>query len=196
MLERLRPARGERDYGWRDDDYAQALAPLPVRASVYGPSGSPSTTANIQTHSLRLRMTPDHGRTWKPHQYLALLFTEHYLARYFDDLETLRADLNREKSLYRQTWFLPDYTRDDLRVMAFQSATGSGKNAAHARACPAIQVLPGTIGWAAQQHCAVDAERADVGTASNGSCMRAGFMPGVLQQSRRQSVPARSRSSI
>ena len=36
-------------------------------------------------------MTGEHGRTWKPHQYLALLFTEHYLNRYFADPESLRA---------------------------------------------------------------------------------------------------------
>ena len=125
MLERLRPARGELTPGG-GSDYAQALAPLPGRARVWADRFA-EYDANIQTHSLRLSMAPEHGRTWKPHQYLALLFTEHYLGRYFDDPEALRADLNREKSLYRPTWFLPDYTRDDLRVLAFQSATGSGK---------------------------------------------------------------------
>ncbi len=83
--------------------------------------------ANIAALSRQLRMTGEHGRTWKPHQYLALLFTEHYLNRYFADPESLRADLNEAKRHYRHTRGLPDYTPDDLRTVAFQSATGSGK---------------------------------------------------------------------
>ena len=83
--------------------------------------------ANIAALSVRLRMTGEHGRTWKPHQYLALLFTEHYLNRYFGDIESLRADLNEAKRQDSLTKGLPDYTPDDLRTIAFQSATGSGK---------------------------------------------------------------------
>ena len=84
--------------------------------------------ANITEHSLRLHMTGEHGRTWKPHQYLALLFTEHYLRRYFDDPEKLRADLNQAKrNADGPIHSLPDYKPDDLRTLAFQSATGSGK---------------------------------------------------------------------
>ena len=83
--------------------------------------------ANIAALSHRLRMTSEHGRTWKPHQYLALLFTEHYLGRYFAAPEQLRAELNEAKSLSRLTWPMPDYTPEDLRTVAFQSATGSGK---------------------------------------------------------------------
>ena len=82
---------------------------------------------NIATLSRQLRMTGEHGRTWKPHQYLALLFTEHYLNRYFADPESLRADLNETKRQDTLTKAMPDYTPDDLRTVAFQSATGSGK---------------------------------------------------------------------
>ena len=81
---------------------------------------------HITSHSRRLRMTADRNRTWKPHQYLALLFTERYLHRYFADPEELRADLNDIKRK-RGLTSLPDYTPDDLRTLAFQSATGSGK---------------------------------------------------------------------
>ena len=83
--------------------------------------------ANIIAHSRQLHMTQEHGRMWKPHQYLALLFTEHYLHRYFEDAERLRLDLNQQrlKDPIHQT--LPEYTPDDLRTVAFQSATGSGK---------------------------------------------------------------------
>ena len=83
--------------------------------------------ANIVSHSDQLRMTGEHGRTWKPHQYLALLFTEHYLHRYFNDPEQLRSDLNRTKSEGPLIHSVPDYEPDDLRTLAFQSATGSGK---------------------------------------------------------------------
>ena len=83
--------------------------------------------ANIGALSRELRMTGEHGRAWKPHQYLALLFTEHYLNRYFADPERLRADLNEAKRQDSLTKLMPDYTPDDLRTVAFQSATGSGK---------------------------------------------------------------------
>ena len=83
--------------------------------------------ANIAALSRRLRMTGEHVRAWKPHQYLALLFTEHYLNRYFADPERLRADLNEAKRQDSLTKLMPDYTPDDLRTVAFQSATGSGK---------------------------------------------------------------------
>ncbi|MXY24902.1 MAG: DEAD/DEAH box helicase [Acidobacteria bacterium] len=125
LLERLRPARGElaADVG---SDYALALEPLPARARVTA-GRLAEYDANITAHSVRLRMTGEHGRTWKPHQYLALLFTEYYLHRYFDEPEELRRDLNLARRQTRETLALPEYTADDLRVLAFQSATGSGK---------------------------------------------------------------------
>ncbi|MGR3914781.1 MAG: DEAD/DEAH box helicase family protein [Gammaproteobacteria bacterium] len=85
--------------------------------------------ANIIAHSRRLRMGEEHGRTWKPHQYLALLFTEHYLRRYFDDPEKLLHDLDffRETHQLNTVQQLPKCAPDDLRTIAFQSATGSGK---------------------------------------------------------------------
>ena len=125
MLERLRPARGGLAAGG-GSEYALALAPLPVRARVPADRLA-EYDANITAHSVRLRMTGEHGRTWKPHQYLALLFTEHYLRRYFDDAEALRRDLNLARRQERETLAMPEYTPDDLRVLAFQSATGSGK---------------------------------------------------------------------
>ena len=125
MFGRLRPARGEIAPGG-ESDYVEALAPLPAVARV-APDRLAEYDAAILDCSRRLRMTGEDGRTWKPHQYIALLFTEHYLRRYFDDLEALRADLNRSKRLQGLRLDLPDYEPDDLRVLAFQSATGSGK---------------------------------------------------------------------
>ncbi len=125
MLERLDYAQGEL-VSEGTSDYAQALSPPPARARVTLDQFA-EYDANIAAHSRQLRMTEEHGRTWKPHQYLALLFTEHYLHRYFDDPDSLCADLNDEKVSHRPTSFLPDYTVEDLHILAFQSATGSGK---------------------------------------------------------------------
>ena len=83
--------------------------------------------ANITIHSQRLHMMGEHGRLWKPHQYIALLFTEHYLNRYFSDAEDLCADLNNTKFAIRMPPSMPDYNIRDLRTVAIQSATGSGK---------------------------------------------------------------------
>ena len=127
MLDRLRDLAAGFDAGG-ESEYATALGLYrhPTRTKVT-PEQLRAYDANIVALSVRLRMTGEHGRTWKPHQYLALLFTEHYLNRYFADPESLRADLNEAKRQDSLTKGLPDYTSDDLRTIAFQSATGSGK---------------------------------------------------------------------
>ncbi len=83
--------------------------------------------ASIEETGRRLRMTPEHGRGWKPHQWLALLFAEHYLRLYFEDPEDLQAKLDAERRAHRATSSMPKYSLDDLRAVAVQSATGSGK---------------------------------------------------------------------
>ena len=124
MLDRLRDApAGFTASG--ESEYARALYLSPT-ASVRSDQLS-QYDANLTAHSRRLRMTGEHGREWKPYQYLALLFTEHYLSRYFTDPEALCADLNAAKAGERLTATMPDYEPDDLRTLAFQSATGSGK---------------------------------------------------------------------
>ena len=127
MLDRLRDLATGFDASG-ESEYAMALGLYrdPTRARVT-PEQLRAYDANIAALSRDLRMTEEHGRTWKPHQYLALLFTEHYLNRYFSDPESLRADLNEAKRHDSLTRGLPDYTPDDLRTIAFQSATGSGK---------------------------------------------------------------------
>ena len=125
MLERLADAAPDPAANG-ENEYAQALYLNPARAAIT-PDQLAQYDANIAAHSRRLRITADHGRTWKPHQYLALLFTEHYLHRYFYDPEALCTDLNAAKSKHPLTASLPDYEPDDLRTLAFQSATGSGK---------------------------------------------------------------------
>jgi len=82
---------------------------------------------NIITVSEALGMTRDGGRTWKPFQYLALLFTERYLDCYFQDPEALIERLNQWKADNFRAFDIADYTADDIHTLAFQSATGSGK---------------------------------------------------------------------
>ena len=124
MLDRLRDVPAVIDAGG-ESEYARALylsSAAPVQAEELA-----RYDANIVAHSHKLRMTAEQGRVWKPYQYLALLFTERYLHRYFQDPEALCADLNKARSSHSLTRDMPDYTPDDLRTIAFQSATGSGK---------------------------------------------------------------------
>ena len=71
------------------------------------------------------------GLRWKYFQYVALLFTEMYLDRYFSNAEAFCAELNtwlddkRTESLGLID-FQP-YTVDKLNKLAFMCATGSGK---------------------------------------------------------------------
>ncbi len=125
MLDRLRNVPARLDPSG-ESEYARALYLNPARATV-SPEQLATYDANITAHSRRLRLAGEHGRTWKPYQYLALLFTEHYLHRYFDDPEGLRADLNAARTEERLTAAMPEYTPEELRTLAFQSATGSGK---------------------------------------------------------------------
>lgn len=125
MLNRLREVPATLDASG-ESEYARALYLNPALATVTREQLS-AYDANIAAHSRKLRMVGEHGRAWKPYQYLALLFTEHYLHRYFNDPERLRADLNADKAKDRLTASMPDYELDDLRTLAFQSATGSGK---------------------------------------------------------------------
>lgn len=79
---------------------------------------------------------------WKYHQYLALLFTEMFLDRYFDDPAALREEVNaqiaehngRVADVDRVAPFPTEPTGDDvadpreqLSRLAFWCATGSGK---------------------------------------------------------------------
>ena len=124
MIDRLRDTPAGFDAGG-ESEYARALY-LSSAASVRAEELA-RYDANIVVHSHKLRMTPEQGRVWKPYQYLALLFTERYLDRYFHDPEALCADLNKARATHRLMRDMPKYTPDDLRTIAFQSATGSGK---------------------------------------------------------------------
>lgn len=82
--------------------------------------------ANIAALGERLRMTPHHGRMWKPHQYLELLFVDRFLDRLFGDLDAFCRDLNHFRKK-KPAWGRSPYHENDLRGFAVQSASGSGK---------------------------------------------------------------------
>ena len=125
MLHDLHRASDNFQFG-RESEYSRSLYVNSAEARI-SPAQFSAYDANIIAHSRQLCMTQEHGRMWKPHQYLALLLTEHYLHRYFEDAERLRLDLNRQRLKDPIHKTLPEYTLGDLRTVAFQSATGSGK---------------------------------------------------------------------
>ena len=73
------------------------------------------------------------GQTLYPlyFQYLGLLFTEHYLERYFRDAEDLLNSLNEAVNAFKNKADgrsqIDLFTTDDLNKLAFWMATGSGK---------------------------------------------------------------------
>lgn len=87
---------------------------------------------NIVRHTKAINERRNQKITWKYFQYLALLFTEIYLDRYFASREKLLEDLNdylTERFNTREDTYhdLPPFTPDDLHKVALWNATGSGK---------------------------------------------------------------------
>lgn len=86
---------------------------------------------NIISHSLKMSGKREPAVTWKYFQYLALLFTEIYLDRYFRDPLSLLQALNAHVVLFNTDKAAADkvdsYKLDDLKKLAFWNATGSGK---------------------------------------------------------------------
>lgn len=67
----------------------------------------------------------------KYYQYLSLLFTEYYLDRYFNDKDSLCENLELFRSQHggkgNEFEALESFDRDDLNLIAYWQATGSGK---------------------------------------------------------------------
>ncbi len=86
---------------------------------------------NIVRHTQTISARRSEPLRWKYFQYLGLLFTEIYLDRYFRDADQLLNDLNDHVTSFNVDKAERDqikrYTPDDLRKLAFWSATGSGK---------------------------------------------------------------------
>lgn len=86
---------------------------------------------NIVSHTLAIQGKRPEPIRWKYFQYLALLFTEIYLDRYMNDREAFVKALNGFTNEFNAPLAAGDrvdlFTEDDLRKVAFWSATGSGK---------------------------------------------------------------------
>ncbi len=86
---------------------------------------------NIVRHTQAISARRGEPLRWKYFQYLGLLFAEIYLDRYFSDPERLLADLNAHVASFNVANpgrdALRPYRREELRKLAFWSATGSGK---------------------------------------------------------------------
>ena len=90
---------------------------------------------NITQHTKEINKDrrKDKKIQWKYFQYLALLFMEIYLDRYFRDPVKLREDLNNHVNAYNRNKVtntadhITPFEDDDLRRIAFFQATGSGK---------------------------------------------------------------------
>lgn len=87
---------------------------------------------NIISHTDAINRERENRITWKYFQYLALMFTEIYLDRYFANREAFCEELNRfQKIKYEEggAWnaFYDPIEPDELNKLAFWCATGSGK---------------------------------------------------------------------
>ncbi len=89
---------------------------------------------NIVRHWRRITERRNHAGAFlypKYFQYLALLFSEIYLDRYFRDPEGLLEKLNDHVKCFNERApepsYIEPYTRQDLNKVAFWMATGSGK---------------------------------------------------------------------
>ena len=87
---------------------------------------------NIVRHTNEINEKRPEKIQWKYYQYLALLFTEIYLDRYFADREKLRQSvntfLNDDFNFRTETWHgMDEFKEDDMNKLAYWCATGSGK---------------------------------------------------------------------
>lgn len=113
---------------------------LPTASDVIPKDRLASYEQNILEHTQAINAARLHHSQpkidWKYHQYLALLFTEMFLERYFDNPQALRGELNAQIALHNaqaldvdRVWPLSDEmeARGQLARLAFWCATGSGK---------------------------------------------------------------------
>ena len=91
---------------------------------------------NIYSHTQAISEKRDEPIKWKYFQYLALLFTEIYLDKYFTDKVALQAGLNtflatnhgiNKNDFSDVKEFVLDQNINDLNKLAYWNATGSGK---------------------------------------------------------------------
>jgi hypothetical protein len=118
--------------GWEEDNTSKFLSQLLRRTVEYSGVRNDDLTRydnNIFRHTQASVAKHDKFQGWKYFQYLSLLFTEIYLDRYFRDPHGLLSELNTSsREFCRETGEgIEQYKLEDLRKLAFWSATGSGK---------------------------------------------------------------------
>jgi len=86
---------------------------------------------NVVGHTQAINQKRERPIVWKYFQWLALIFTELYLERYFNDRAGLLAELNDYVARFNAHWTeyadVPPFGVDDLNKLCYQNATGSGK---------------------------------------------------------------------
>jgi len=91
---------------------------------------------NIFAHTQKISEKRHEPITWKYFQYLALLFTEIYLDKYFTNKDQLLNELNsflqlangrHQNDFSAVTLFELDVNVNDINKLAYWNATGSGK---------------------------------------------------------------------
>jgi hypothetical protein len=85
---------------------------------------------NIIEHLGRINRHRQIKINLKYYQYLSLLFTEYYLDRFFADRDQFSQNLEQFRSAFdadTEIGELPPFDRDDLNLIAYWQATGSGK---------------------------------------------------------------------
>ncbi|MCW7506122.1 DEAD/DEAH box helicase family protein [Leptospira paudalimensis] len=85
----------------------------------------------IDQYTLEISAKRDHFEGWKYFQYLSLVFTEIYLDLYMKNLSDLKRRLNEFLDQFQKDFNNKDrlnpFQFEDLNVLAFWNATGSGK---------------------------------------------------------------------
>ncbi|MCM1036198.1 MAG: DEAD/DEAH box helicase family protein [Bacteroides sp.] len=122
------------------EGYDQDNVSLFYKAIVARPIPDPELTPerllqydrNIYRHTEVISSRRSRPVRWKYFQYLALLFTEIYLDRYFNSRQKLLGDIQKyRREVYDKdpaTWHeMSEYTASDLNKLAYWCATGSGK---------------------------------------------------------------------
>ena len=104
-----------------------ALAPLPELPAAL----LRAYDENIFRHTTFINRRRAEPLRWKYFQYIALLFTEIYLDRYFRDSNKLLTDLNALVAEFNigklELDQVAPYRKEDLKKLAIWQATGSGK---------------------------------------------------------------------
>jgi hypothetical protein len=123
---------------WDEDNISQMCHVLAARVrslagavDVPNPDDLRRYDANIVSHTLQISRGRSERIRWRYFQYMALLFTEIYLDRFFSRPAVLLARLNDFVADFNEDLQSGErvqrYTAADLRKLAFWMATGSGK---------------------------------------------------------------------